>query len=72
MEEVAAWVKWLNDTSGIKLTIFYDSYDRARFLKGFATTLQLSAYCLVLSMALGALTAWLCGSRAALARQLCG
>ncbi|MEO6064824.1 MAG: amino acid ABC transporter permease [Lysobacterales bacterium] len=69
MDDVAAWFKWLNQSSGIKLTIFYDSYDRIRFLQGFATTLQLSAYCLVLSMALGAVTAWLCGSRRALVRR---
>jgi polar amino acid transport system permease protein len=69
VDEVAAWFKWLHETSGIKLTIFYDSYDRARFLKGFATTLELSAYCLVLSLALGALTAWLVGSRSAIVRR---
>jgi polar amino acid transport system permease protein len=69
VDEVAAWFKWLHETSGIKLTIFYDSYDRARFLKGFATTLELSAYCLVLSLALGALTAWLVGSRTVIVRR---
>jgi len=69
VDKVAAWFKWLHEISGIKLTIFYDSYDRARFLKGFVTTLELSAYCLVLSMALGALTAWLVGSRTAIVRH---
>ena len=69
MDDLAAWFKWLNQTSGIKLTIFYDSYDRTRFLQGFANTLKLSAYCLVLSMALGAVTAWLSGSPAALVRR---
>ena len=68
MDDVAAWFKWLHEATGVKLTIFYDSYDRARFLKGFATTLELSAYCLVLSMALGALIVWLVGSRNALVR----
>lgn len=69
MDDIAAWFKWLHQNTGIKLTIFYDSYDRSRFLEGFATTLKLSAYCLILSMALGAFTAWMCGSRTALVRR---
>ena len=68
MLDVGAWFKLLAENNVIKLTIFYDSYDRARFLTGFATTLELSAYCLVLSMALGAIVAWLAGSRNSLIR----
>ena len=37
----------LHKATGIKLTIFYDAYDRGRFVEGFFTTLKLSAYCLV-------------------------
>jgi polar amino acid transport system permease protein len=69
VDDVAAWFRWLHQASGIKLTIFYDSYDRARFLQGFLTTLRLSAYCLVLSVALGAVAAWLYGSRIAAVRR---
>ncbi len=69
MDDVAAWFLWLYKTSGIKLTIFYDAYDRSRFLEGFATTLKLSAYCLILSLALGAVAAWLQGSRVAPVRR---
>lgn len=68
MDDVAAWFLWLYKSTGIKLTIFYDAYDRARFIQGFVTTLKLSAYCLVLSVVLGAVAAWLAGSRRALAR----
>ena len=68
MDDVAAWFLWLYKSTGIKLTIFYDAYDRARFIQGFVTTLKLSAYCLVLSVALGAVAAWLAGSRRALVR----
>jgi len=68
VDDVAAWFQWLHRSSGIKLTIFYDSYDRARYLKGLATTLELSAYCLVLSLALGALLAGLHGSSVRLVR----
>lgn len=63
MDDVASWFRWLHQASGIKLTIFYDNYDRSRFLEGFGTTLKLSFYCLVLSLLLGAFTAWMAGSR---------
>ena len=33
MDDVAAWFRWLHQATGIKLTIFYDSYDRSRFLQ---------------------------------------
>ena len=69
MDDVAAWFVWLHQTTGIKLTIFYDSYDRTRFLEGFVTTVKLSAYCLVLSLAFGAVAAGLAGSRVALIRR---
>jgi polar amino acid transport system permease protein len=69
MDDVAAWFLALYKTTGIKLTIFYDGYDRARFFQGFVTTVKLSAYCLVLSLLLGALAAWLTGSRVAIVRR---
>ena len=69
MDDVAAWFVWLHKATGIKLTIFYDAYDRGRFVEGFVTTVKLSAYCLVLSLALGAVAAWLAGSRVAAVRR---
>jgi len=69
VDDVAAWFLWLHKTTGIKLTIFYDGYDRARFVEGFVTTVKLSAYCLVLSLALGGVAAWLAGSRIAAVRR---
>jgi polar amino acid transport system permease protein len=69
VDDVAAWFLWLYKTTGIKLTIFYDSYDRTRFVEGFATTLKLSAYCLVLSVVLGAGVAWLASSRMVAVRR---
>ena len=68
MDDVAAWFLWLHKTTGVKLTIFYDAYDRTRFVEGLVTTVKLSAYCLVLSLALGAVAAWLVGSRVAVVR----
>jgi len=69
MDDVAAWFVWLHKATGIKLTIFYDSYDRGRFAEGFVTTLKLSAYCLVLSLALGALVGMLLDARNAAVRR---
>src|SRR5437764_6590499 len=69
MDDVAAWFLALYKATGIKLTIFYDSYDRGRFLQGFVTTVKLSAYCLVLSLALGGLVALLQGARAIAIRR---
>ena len=63
MDDVAAFFLSLYKATGIKLTIFYDAYDRGRFVEGFVTTLKLSAYCLVGSLALGAMVAMLQGSR---------
>ena len=59
MDDDAAWFLGLHKATGFSLTIFYDAYDRGRFLEGFVTTVKLSAYCLVLSLALGALVAML-------------
>ena len=69
MDDVAAWFLALYKATGIKLTIFYDGYDRGRFLQGFVTTVKLSAYCLILSLALGALVAMLQGARAIAIRR---
>jgi polar amino acid transport system permease protein len=69
VEDLARWFQWLHQATGIKLTIFYDAYDRTRFLQGFVTTLKLSAYCLAGSLVLGAILAWLRGSRSAPVRR---
>jgi polar amino acid transport system permease protein len=63
MDDVAAFFLSLYKATGIKLTIFYDAYDRGRFVEGLLTTLKLSAYCLVGSLALGAFVAMLQGAR---------
>jgi polar amino acid transport system permease protein len=62
MDDVAAFFLSLYKATGIKLTIFYDAYDRGRFVEGLLTTLKLSAYCLVGSLALGAVVAMLQGA----------
>jgi len=62
------WFRVLYETTGIKLTIFYDAFDRARFLNGFLTSVRLMAVCLVASVAIGVVGAWIQGSRLRLLR----
>jgi polar amino acid transport system permease protein len=57
------WFRVLHETTGIKLTIFYDAFDRVRFLNGFLTSVKLMALCLVASVAIGVVGAWLQGVR---------
>jgi polar amino acid transport system permease protein len=57
------WFRTLYETTGINLTIFYDPFDRARFLYGFLTSLRLMAVCLVASVAIGVVGAWIQRSR---------
>lgn len=70
MESFWDWFRALNDATGINLTIFYDSFDRRRFVSGFLMTLELSAICIVASVLIGILGAWLQGSRLRLTRKV--
>jgi polar amino acid transport system permease protein len=67
---IGDWFHWLDQTYGINLSIFYDSYDRGRFLVGVVTTLELSVACTALSVAVGILGAWLQGSRSPWVRAI--
>src|ERR1700751_5200941 len=64
------WFRELNATTGIKLTIFYDAFDRARFFNGFLTSVRLMTLCILCSVAVGVLGAWAQGSRLRLPRPL--
>src|SRR5947199_5923002 len=57
------WFRVLHETSGIKLTIFYDAFDRARFFDSFLTSVRLMGLCLVASVVIGVVGAWIQGSR---------
>lgn len=59
MDFVWDWFLWLNEEHGIKLTIFYDEWDRGRFLRGIWTTIHLSFVCIICSIVIGILGAWL-------------
>jgi len=53
VDDVAAWFLALYKATGIKLTIFYDGFDRQRFVWGFLTSVRLMAICLVASVVIG-------------------
>ncbi|MGV0036741.1 MAG: amino acid ABC transporter permease [Candidatus Azotimanducaceae bacterium WSBS_2022_MAG_OTU7] len=59
MEFIWDWFEWLNAAHGIKLTIFYDEWDRDRFFKGIWTTIHLSFICIVFSIIIGMAGTWL-------------
>jgi len=70
VQEIYDWFRMLNDATGVNLTIFYDSYDRNRMINGFFNTIYLSAVCLVFSVLIGLVGAWLQGSSLKWTRRL--
>jgi len=72
VESFERFFRWLDDAHGVNLTIGYDDYDRARFVDGLLTTLELSAICILLSLAIGVLGAWVQGARSRVLRGLVG
>lgn len=68
LQPVWEWFRWFDGATGVKLTIFYDSFDRARFFNGFLTSVRLMAICVVCSVAIGIVGAWVQGSRLRLLR----
>ena len=51
--DVAQFFSWLNDAHGINFSIFYDPFDRDRFLAGLWTTVMLSVVCIIASVVIG-------------------
>jgi polar amino acid transport system permease protein len=70
MQVVWDWFRWLYEVTGINLTIFYDAFDRGRFASGFWMTVKLSVVCILASVAIGVVGAWIQGSRFRVARTL--
>lgn len=62
--------RWLYGATGINLSVFYDAFDRSRFFAGVLMTLRLSVICVVLSVVIGVIGAWLQGFRSRLVRGL--
>src|SRR5688572_18001089 len=63
MEGLWDFLRSLHDAYGINLVHFYDTFERARLLRGMWTTIQLAVTCVVLSVLIGIIGAWLQGSR---------
>ena len=59
MQPVYDWFRHLYDTTGIDLIFIYDNFDRARTIKGFFITLELSVITIILSLIIGVIGAWL-------------
>ena len=70
MDAIAEFFRWLADAHKINYSIFYDAFDRKRFLLGLQTTIYLSVVCIVLSLVLGVIGAWMQGARSGVARAL--
>ena len=70
MDPLWDWFRALHDATGINLTIFYDSFDRRRFVNGFVMTLELSAICILASVLIGVAGAWLQSSRLRATRRI--
>ena len=68
MDALWEWFRVLYETTGIKLTILYDAFDRARFFNAFLTSLRLMTLCLVCSVIIGIIGAWLQGARSKVVR----
>jgi polar amino acid transport system permease protein len=60
--DIGAWFQRLYETTGFNFTVFYDPYDRDRYLYGLWTTIYLSVISIGLSVVIGAIGAWLQGS----------
>ncbi len=67
---IVEWARELYRDTGINLTFVYDSYDRDRLIRGFWNTVYLSLVCLVLSVLIGLVGAWLQGAKSRIVRAL--
>jgi polar amino acid transport system permease protein len=70
MEAVAEYFLRLNETHGINFSIFHDSFDRSRFLRGLWITIELSVICIVASIIIGLIGAWMQRSPSRLLRNM--
>lgn len=70
MSAIETYFQRLGTTPGWNFSIFYDAFDRSRFLEGLWTTVMLSVVCLVLSIVIGLVGAWLQGSHLKITRRL--
>ena len=53
MQPIYDWFREFYERTGINLTFIYDDFDRARVIKGFFLTLELSVITIILSILVG-------------------
>jgi len=70
METFYEWFLVLYEDTGINLPFLYDDYDRGRILNGLWTTIKLSFTCVLFSVIIGMVGAWLQGSPWKLTRRV--
>lgn len=63
MDTIYNWFAHIYQQYGINFSVFYDSYDRERFVDGLAMTLWLSVVSILLSLVIGIVAAGVQGSR---------
>lgn len=66
MSSIVEYLRWLNDTYRINFVQFYDDFERARLFRGMETTLELAIICVLLSLLIGVVGAWLQSSNSRL------
>lgn len=70
MQPIYDWFREFYERTGINLTFIYDDFDRARVIKGFFLTLELSIITIILSILIGMAGAWLQGSKLVWIRRI--
>jgi polar amino acid transport system permease protein len=70
MQAFYDWFRWLYDATGVNLSYVYDDFDRARMLRGLATTAYLAGITIVFSLVIGVFGAWLQRSNLAWMRRI--
>ena len=70
MQPIYDWFREFYERTGINLTFIYDDFDRARIIKGFFLTLELSVITIILSILVGIAGAWLQGSKLVWIRRI--
>lgn len=67
---IAEFFENLYQTHGLNFSVFYDPFDRSRFLTGLWTTIYISVVSICASIAIGLVGVWLAESRSRLGRIL--
>ena len=69
MQVIYDWFLAFYERTGINLSFIYDNFDRARIIKGFWLTIELSVITIALSIVVGVIGAWLKGARSGWVRH---